>query len=81
MAEQAAFAATADSAAPTVTLSFSPDELQMLTKAVGERFYNEPVDPRWAEPVRLLLEKLRTARAGASEQTASTPRAPAVSAR
>ena len=47
-----------------VTLALSPDELETLTRIVGERFLNEPVDPRWADSVRLLLEKLRTARPG-----------------
>jgi nucleotide-binding universal stress UspA family protein len=64
--------------APTVTVSLSADELEILTRAVGARFYDEPVDPRWAEPIRLLLEKLRTARAGAAANAHSEP---AVSAR
>jgi nucleotide-binding universal stress UspA family protein len=68
-------------AAPTITLSLSADELEILTRVVGERFYNEAVDPRWAQSVRLLLEKLRAARAGSSEQAPSTPPAPASSAR
>jgi nucleotide-binding universal stress UspA family protein len=58
-------------AVPAVTLLLSADELEMLTRIVGERFYNEAVDPRWAEPVRLLLEKLRTARASTSKQAVS----------
>jgi hypothetical protein len=44
-----------------------------LTRTVGKQFYDEPVDPRWAEPVRLLLEKLRTARAAVSAQAHSEP--------
>jgi nucleotide-binding universal stress UspA family protein len=60
-------------AVPTVTLSLSADELEILTRTVGKQFYDEPVDPRWAEPVRLLLEKLRTARAGVSAQAHSEP--------
>jgi nucleotide-binding universal stress UspA family protein len=65
----------------SVTLALSPDELEMLARIVGERFYNEPVDPRWADPVRVLLEKLRTARARQSEQAPSAPKAPALTAR
>ena len=65
-------------AVPTTKLSLSADELEILTRTVGKQFYDEPIDPRWAEPVRLLLEKLRTARAGASEQA---PKQPAMSAR
>ena len=53
---------------PMVTMPLTAEELEILTRTVGKQFYDEPVDPRWAEPVRLLLEKLRTARAGVSEQ-------------
>ena len=66
--EQSALVPEPAAAVPTVTLSLSTDELEILTRAVAKQFFDEPVDPRWAEPVRLLLEKLRTARAGASEQ-------------
>jgi nucleotide-binding universal stress UspA family protein len=68
-------------AVPMVTLALAPDELETLTRIVGERFYNEPVDPRWADSVRLLLEKLRTARTGASTQAPSAPSEPAIDAR
>jgi hypothetical protein len=63
---------------PTVMLSLSAEELEIVTRAVGKQFLDEPVDPRWAEPVRVLLEKLRTSRAGAP---APAPSAPAMSAR
>ena len=66
---------------PTVTLSLSPDELEILKRVIGERFYSEPVDPRYAEPVRLLLEKLRTAGAGAPAQALSAPSEPAMPSR
>lgn len=68
-------------AAPSVTLSLSADELEILKRAVGERFYNEAVDPRSAEPVRLLLEKLRTARPQTTDQVPSALHATAVSGR
>jgi nucleotide-binding universal stress UspA family protein len=55
-----------------ITLSLSADELEMLERAVGDRSSNEPVDPRSAEPVRRLLEKLRAARAGSTYQTPGT---------
>jgi nucleotide-binding universal stress UspA family protein len=51
---------------PSITISLSPEELQLLTSVVGAQFCNEPVDPRSAEPTRLLLEKLRTARASSA---------------
>jgi nucleotide-binding universal stress UspA family protein len=62
-----------EAAAPQVTVSLSGDELTLPISVVGERFHNEPVDPRWAEPTRLLLEKLRAARAapGATTESAS----------
>lgn len=61
-AEEAPQVPAATMSVPSVTISFSPDELALLTRVLGERFNDEPVDPRWAEPTRLLLEKLRTAR-------------------
>ncbi|MGE3268770.1 MAG: universal stress protein [Chloroflexota bacterium] len=45
-----------------IALSLSREELDTLILALGDRFHKEPVDPRNAEPIRLLLEKLRTAR-------------------
>jgi nucleotide-binding universal stress UspA family protein len=63
---------------PEVTLSLTADELEIVTRAVGKGFYDLPVDPRRAEPTRLLLEKLRTARGGLS---APAPSAPAMSTR
>lgn len=50
--------------APAVaaTLTVSLDELDLLVQAVGDRFHNQPVDPRQAESTRRLLEKLRAAR-------------------
>jgi len=52
--------------APQVSLPLSPAELDLLTWTLGQRFHNEPVDPRWAEPARVLLEKLRKARGSAA---------------
>jgi nucleotide-binding universal stress UspA family protein len=72
-AEQSALAAEPATTVPAVTLSLTADELEILTRAVAKQFFDEPVEPRWAEPVRLLLEKLRTARAGASEQALAEP--------
>ena len=80
-AEQPASTAEQAAAAPTVTLSLSADELEILTRAIGKQFLDEPVDPRWTEPVRLLLERLRSARAGTSAPAASVPSDPAMSAR
>jgi nucleotide-binding universal stress UspA family protein len=65
-------------AEPTVALALTVGELEAVTRAVARQLYDEPADPRWVEPLRLLLEKLRTARAGASAQR---PSAPAISAR
>jgi nucleotide-binding universal stress UspA family protein len=64
-------ARSTEAAAPPVTVSLSEDELTLLISVVGERFHNEPVDPRWAEPTRLLLEKLRAARAAPGATTES----------
>jgi len=67
---------------PTVRFSLSPDELQTLKRAVGERFFNETANPSTAESVRLLLEKLQAADAGTSApSTPPTPCEPAMSAR
>lgn len=79
--EQPTCASEQAPAAPTVTLSLSTDELEILTRAVGKQFLDEPVDPRRAEPVRLLLEKLRTARAGAPAPAPTVPSEPAMPAR
>lgn len=78
-AAEEAPAPVGEMATSSVTLSLSPDELTLLTRIVGERFYNEPVDPRRADPTRLLLEKLRTARVPSTPTAASgaTPPAPA----
>ncbi|MCC7366939.1 MAG: universal stress protein [Chloroflexi bacterium] len=48
---------------PTVTVALTPEELNTLILALGERFHSEPVDPRYAETTRELLAKLRAARA------------------
>jgi nucleotide-binding universal stress UspA family protein len=69
--EQSAPAPEEVTSVPTVMLSLSAEELELVTRAVGRQFLDEPVDPRWAEPVRVLLEKLRTARAGAPAPAAS----------
>jgi nucleotide-binding universal stress UspA family protein len=55
-------AAPAQPAAPTITLTFSPEELEILTRAVGDRFFNAPVDAHQTDAIRVLLERLRTAR-------------------
>jgi nucleotide-binding universal stress UspA family protein len=68
-------------AEPTIALSLSVDELEILKRAVGDRFHNEPVDPRSAEPTRQLLEKLRTARAVPVAQAPMESRAPVTPAR
>jgi nucleotide-binding universal stress UspA family protein len=68
-------------AEPTIAIALSATELEMLTKVVGERFHNEPVDPRSAEPVRRLLEKLRAARAVPPAQAPASPLAPVGSRR
>jgi nucleotide-binding universal stress UspA family protein len=64
-------------ATATVTPPLTTTELEMLTRAVGEGLFDKPVDPRSTEPLRLLLEKLRTAHPQAS---APTPPASMVSA-
>ena len=79
--EQSAPAPDQEAAVPRVTVSLTADELEILTRAVGKQFLDEPVDPRWTEPVRLMLEKLRTARAGASAPAPSAPSEPAMPAR
>jgi nucleotide-binding universal stress UspA family protein len=66
---------------PTVMVSLSADELEILTRAVGKQFLDEPVDPRRAEPIRLVLEKLRTARPGSDEPARSSRHAAAASGR
>jgi nucleotide-binding universal stress UspA family protein len=48
--------------APMITMTFSPEELEILTRAVGDRFFNAPVDAHQTDAIRVLLEKLRTAR-------------------
>jgi nucleotide-binding universal stress UspA family protein len=57
---------------PPIAVSLSADELTLLISVVGEHFHNEPVDPRWAEGTRLLLEKLRAARAAPTEAAPGT---------
>jgi nucleotide-binding universal stress UspA family protein len=66
---------------PVVTLTVSPEELGLLTRLVGERLHNERVDPRRAEPTRLLLEKLRTARAAVAASPPRDVAAPSLPAR
>ena len=56
-------AAAAAAPGPTVALDVSADELELLVRAVADRLHDQPVDSRHAEPARLLLDKLRTARA------------------
>ena len=79
--EQPAAASEEAPTVPMVTLALSPDELETLTRIVGERFLNEPVDPRWADSIRLLLEKLRTARPRRTDQSPPALHATAVSGR
>jgi nucleotide-binding universal stress UspA family protein len=62
---------------PSVTISLSPDQLKLLKGVVGERFYDRPVDPRGAEPTRLLLEKLRMAQPTSGPATPAKAAAPA----
>ena len=57
-----ATAALAKEGAPMITMTFSPDELEILTRAVGDRFFNAPVDVHQTDAIRVLLERLRTAR-------------------
>jgi nucleotide-binding universal stress UspA family protein len=71
----------ASEAAPTIALSLTADELTLITRVLGERFHNEPVDPRWAEPTRLLLEKLRAVRAAPASPTGPAAVTPASSPR
>lgn len=78
--EPAASAPEQEGAVPTFTLLLSADELEILTRTVGRRFLDEPIDPHWAEPVRVLFEKLRAARAGTCDPAASAPSEPATSA-
>lgn len=68
---EAPAAERAEADEPAITLALSADELTTIMRAVADRFYGEAVDPRWAEPTRLLLEKLRRAQvvtAGAADQ-------------
>lgn len=58
---------------PTIDLEVTPEELEILVRAVGERFYHEPIDPRMAEPARALLEKLRTARPATAGSGTTAP--------
>jgi nucleotide-binding universal stress UspA family protein len=80
-AEASAPPPSTEAPTPQVALSLLPDELTLLTRIVGERFYNDAVDPRSAEPTRLLLEKLRTAQTTPTSATATDTASPAVSAR
>ena len=50
-------------AAPSIMMALTGEELDILTRALGDRFFNAPVDPKQTDPMRVLLEKLRTARA------------------
>lgn len=61
-----------------VTLSLTTDEREALKRALGERLFNEPVDPRWVEPLRSILERLRTS---SPESPGPTPHAPAMTTR
>lgn len=54
--------AAAEASGPAITLLLTPDELELLTRVLGQQFHLQPVDPRRAEPMRALLEKLRRAR-------------------
>jgi hypothetical protein len=58
-------------AAPSIMMALTGEELDILTRALGDRFFNAPVDPKQTDPMRILLEKLRTARA--SVPAARTP--------
>jgi nucleotide-binding universal stress UspA family protein len=79
--EQSALVSEPTTTVPTVSLLLSADELETLTRIVAKQFFDEPVEPGRADPIRLLLEKLRTARAGASAAVPSTPPEPATSSR
>jgi nucleotide-binding universal stress UspA family protein len=48
-----------------ISLTLAPEELDELILALGDRFHNEPVDPRYAGRTRQLLAKLRAARPSA----------------
>jgi nucleotide-binding universal stress UspA family protein len=48
---------------PVAPISLSFNELETLIASIGERFHEEPVDPRYAEPTQALLARLRAARA------------------
>ena len=52
---------------PETVLGLTAGELDLLTWTLGARFHSEPVDPRWADEARVLLEKLRKARGGLTE--------------
>lgn len=52
----------APAAAHAITMTFSPEELEILTRAVGEWCFNAPVDAYQTDGIRALLERLRTAR-------------------
>jgi hypothetical protein len=61
----------------TVAFSVSADELDLLTSIVGERFFNMPIDPSSAQPIRCLLDKLRAARAESGASASQRTGAPA----
>jgi len=69
---QTAPTATAPPAAPAITMEFSPEELEILTRSVGDRFFNAPVDPKQTDAMRILLERLRTARPAQASSSASS---------
>jgi nucleotide-binding universal stress UspA family protein len=60
-------------AAPTIAMTFTPEELEILTRAVGDRYFNAPVDPKLTDPTHDLLERLRTARAVHHSTRANAP--------
>lgn len=69
--EPAASAPAEPAAAPTITMALTGEEIEILTRALGDRFFNAPVDPKQTDAMRILLERLRTARA--SVPAARTP--------
>lgn len=52
----------AETPSPEIEVSLTQEDLTLLIRTIGERFYDEPVDPARAQSMRTLLEKLRTAR-------------------
>lgn len=64
-------APVAPPAEPTITMTFTAQEMEILTRAVGDRYFNTPVDPKLTDPTHDLLERLRTARPPASSSRAA----------